>query len=252
MINFFRKTRKQLADDNKPIKYLRYAIGEILLVVIGILIALQVNNWNEIRKQDIKRNFYLSSLLGDLNENAAYIQKRNTAIRADLQKLQDIGKRVGSPKATIDTVTKIAREEVSLFYYGFTQLNENTYQTLKSTGHVEYLEPWLQEELQHLNFMHNDLIDVSNSMGADHSQVLIEFLKTYPLNKTGHIISSELADHVLKNLLNSQKISFLNSLLWIKGGAYYSVLRRSEPLEEKTIWLADTLKVIYPFLKNQN
>jgi len=50
MINFFRKIRKQLADDNKPLKYMRYAIGEIVLVVIGILIALSINNWNEDRK----------------------------------------------------------------------------------------------------------------------------------------------------------------------------------------------------------
>ncbi len=50
MINFFRKTRKQLANDNKPLKYFRYAIGEIILVVIGILIALSINNWNEDRK----------------------------------------------------------------------------------------------------------------------------------------------------------------------------------------------------------
>ena len=46
MIGFFRKIRKKLADDNKPLKYARYAIGEIVLVVIGILIALSINNWN--------------------------------------------------------------------------------------------------------------------------------------------------------------------------------------------------------------
>jgi hypothetical protein len=50
MIPFFRKIRKKLADDNKPMKYMRYAIGEILLVVVGILIALSINNWNEERK----------------------------------------------------------------------------------------------------------------------------------------------------------------------------------------------------------
>ncbi|HEX9827837.1 MAG TPA: DUF6090 family protein, partial [Flavobacteriaceae bacterium] len=58
MINFFRKIRHQLANENLPVrqagkfqKYFWYAFGEILLVVIGILIALQVNNWNEQRKQ---------------------------------------------------------------------------------------------------------------------------------------------------------------------------------------------------------
>jgi hypothetical protein len=54
MINFFRKIRKKMADDNRPLKYIRYAIGEIVLVVIGILIALQVNNWNENRKQKVR------------------------------------------------------------------------------------------------------------------------------------------------------------------------------------------------------
>lgn len=52
MLNFFRKKRKILADDNKLLKYLRYAIGEIVLVMIGILLALQVNIWNESRKQN--------------------------------------------------------------------------------------------------------------------------------------------------------------------------------------------------------
>jgi len=50
MIRFFRNIRQKLAAENKVMAYLRYAIGEILLVVIGILIALQINNWNEHRK----------------------------------------------------------------------------------------------------------------------------------------------------------------------------------------------------------
>ena len=62
MINFFRKTRKKLADDNKPLKYLRYAIGEIVLVVIGILIALQINNWNEGRKDRVLEKKLLENL----------------------------------------------------------------------------------------------------------------------------------------------------------------------------------------------
>lgn len=46
MIKFFRKIRRQLLSENKFNRYFKYAIGEIILVVIGILIALQINNWN--------------------------------------------------------------------------------------------------------------------------------------------------------------------------------------------------------------
>lgn len=50
MIKFFRKIRQRLVTENKFSKYLLYAIGEIVLVMIGILLALQVNNWNENNK----------------------------------------------------------------------------------------------------------------------------------------------------------------------------------------------------------
>jgi len=52
MITFFRHIRKDLMEKNKTGKYLKYAIGEIILVVIGILIALQINNWNESKKTE--------------------------------------------------------------------------------------------------------------------------------------------------------------------------------------------------------
>jgi len=60
MIKIFRKFRQKLLQQNKIGSYLKYAIGEIFLVVIGILIALQVNNWNEQRKsREAETNFML-------------------------------------------------------------------------------------------------------------------------------------------------------------------------------------------------
>ncbi|MEW4925770.1 DUF6090 family protein [Algibacter sp. 2305UL17-15] len=56
MIKFFRKIRQKLLSENRFRKYLLYAVGEIVLVVIGILIALQINNWNQnkvTRKKEI-------------------------------------------------------------------------------------------------------------------------------------------------------------------------------------------------------
>ncbi|WP_319480943.1 DUF6090 family protein [uncultured Draconibacterium sp.] len=59
MIRFFRKIRLKLLSENKIRQYLKYAIGEIVLVVIGILIAVQINNWNQSRKDDQILNEYL-------------------------------------------------------------------------------------------------------------------------------------------------------------------------------------------------
>lgn len=90
MIPFFRKIRNlpadkagKMADDNRPLKpawpaarYMRYAIGEIALVVIGILIALQINNWNEGRKERVLEKKYLESLLIDLNRDRIQLSWR--------------------------------------------------------------------------------------------------------------------------------------------------------------------------------
>jgi len=69
MINLFRNIRRKLADDNKPIKYARYAIGEIALVVIGILIALSINNWKEKRLDRMEEKNILHNLHSEFQEN---------------------------------------------------------------------------------------------------------------------------------------------------------------------------------------
>ncbi|MCK0178875.1 DUF6090 family protein [Flavobacteriaceae bacterium S0862] len=69
MIKFFRKIRYNLMSENKTGKYFKYAIGEIILVVIGILIALQINNWNEARKaKNVEKQIYIKMLV-DIKEN---------------------------------------------------------------------------------------------------------------------------------------------------------------------------------------
>lgn len=67
MIPFFRKIRKKLADDNRLFKYSRYAVGEIVLVVFGILIALYINNWNEQRKLNAQFKVTLELLYNSIN-----------------------------------------------------------------------------------------------------------------------------------------------------------------------------------------
>ena len=74
MIKYFRHIRQQLLTENKFSKYLLYAIGEIVLVVIGILIALQINNWNEWRKDREKEKIILSDLADNIKINIQSLQ----------------------------------------------------------------------------------------------------------------------------------------------------------------------------------
>ena len=69
MIKFFRRIRQKLLTENKVSKYLLYAIGEIVLVVIGILIALTINNWNEFNKERKQERKVLTELLTSLEHN---------------------------------------------------------------------------------------------------------------------------------------------------------------------------------------
>ncbi len=66
MLKFFRRIRQELLSENHYSKYLLYAAGEILLVMIGILLALQVNNWNEGRKNRIEEKYFLSKFKSNL------------------------------------------------------------------------------------------------------------------------------------------------------------------------------------------
>ncbi|WP_273567484.1 DUF6090 family protein [Maribacter halichondriae] len=74
MIKFFRKIRQNLLSEGKTGKYLKYAIGEILLVIIGILIALQINNWNDIRIERKELNIALHAMIEELNENLQFLE----------------------------------------------------------------------------------------------------------------------------------------------------------------------------------
>jgi len=69
MIRFFRNIRKSLVKDGKFTQYITYALGEVLLVMIGILLALQVNNWNEQRKSDEMMLGRVKALMKDLEHN---------------------------------------------------------------------------------------------------------------------------------------------------------------------------------------
>ena len=90
MIKFFRKIRYNLMETGKTGKYLKYAIGEIVLVMIGILLALQVNNWNEERKTRQKEQKILLELKDNLEESLQSFQYRRNVTHREIRMIDRI------------------------------------------------------------------------------------------------------------------------------------------------------------------
>ena len=80
MIKLFRKIRQKLLSENKFSKYFIYAFGEIILVVIGILIALQINNWNEQRKLEQQESTYYCKIKEDISSDLFNIQRSKKSL----------------------------------------------------------------------------------------------------------------------------------------------------------------------------
>jgi hypothetical protein len=131
MIKFFRKIRQKLLSDNKFSKYLVYAIGEIVLVVIGILIALQINNWNEANKNREKEALLLTEMKSNLNEDRKDLEYN---IHNNQQRIEynEVIKTVIEEKIPYSDTLKPYFGNI----FGNFQLSENTstWENLKSVG----------------------------------------------------------------------------------------------------------------------
>jgi hypothetical protein len=87
MIKFFRKIRQNMLMENKTGTYFKYAFGEIILVVLGILIALQVSNWNQLRVEQNSMNAYYAKLANTLEDDIKELRESNDFLNSNGDKL---------------------------------------------------------------------------------------------------------------------------------------------------------------------
>ena len=138
MIKFFRKIRQRLLDEGKLAKYLAYAIGEILLVVIGILIALQINNWNEARKSTRQEALYLKRLLSESRENLITFEKNLGDLERDVESIETLSDALTGSDVADATLITAAND-----YFGYGSIypiftsSKSTFDDLASTGNLK-------------------------------------------------------------------------------------------------------------------
>jgi hypothetical protein len=156
MIPFFRKIRKKLADDNKPLKYTRYAIGEIVLVVIGILIALSINNWNEKRISRNKEVKYFEGIKSDLLADIISLDNHLKTRANKIESARDIIEHIeGKP---IDDYVELNNKIFDIVASSHFKETNITFDELKSSGNLNIISN---------DFIKNTLLELQSLYGTN-------------------------------------------------------------------------------------
>jgi hypothetical protein len=195
MIKFFRNIRKSLLVEGKTGKYLKYAIGEIILVVIGILIALSINNWNENRKTEIKIKNSLLALQSDLIIDTLLIHEYLPEVDYQYNLNQSLRARVAKPGATVDTLLNIVRHEFNPNWSNTIVYNTNAYNSINTLGLMENLTDSLKDDIKnYYNTKLNFKVAIESITEGYKSKVSL-YVDTYtfgstPLHDQGPLIDS--------------------------------------------------------------
>ena len=181
MIKFFRRIRYNLMETGKTGKYFKYAIGEIVLVVIGILIALQINNWNQERLQQQSELKFLKGIQAEFKLNKDYLIN---SIKMNQEGLKT-GKEIMSlMNQDVEILKSINIDSLlfQIFEYGGFEISENTILEVMQVGQLQNLEndqlksfilEWSQQKIK---------IDRNRITLTEKSDYLVRYLMTrYPL-----------------------------------------------------------------------
>ena len=139
MIKFFRKIRQRLLSENKFSRYLLYAIGEIILVVIGILIALQINTWNQARKDSITERAYYNRFLEDVLLDEALVINQIEQTKLRLKSANQLIHELQSSDSNMPKIAQALRGSVSRGNFVL-KPTQTTYEDVKSSGNVQLIK----------------------------------------------------------------------------------------------------------------
>ena len=234
MIKFFRKIRQNLLMENKTGKYFKYAIGEIVLVVIGILIALQINNWNEDSKLAKQETIIIQNLLGNLKQakiqSNSYIEQENQLVKSLILALG-----INPDQTRNDKISWTNTEFYKLMWDFETAVPViNTYSDIKNTGELSTIKNKNIRE----NFTDLELkIESLNSQVADRltvQQLRIDEIGINEINFIPLLQNLKTKISITDEITNDYKLILANpktrNLLAIKLDLTYTTLNKREGL----------------------
>ena len=194
-------------ETGKTGKYFKYAIGEIVLVVIGILIALSINNWNENRKTEIKIKNSLVALRGDLIQDTILIKERLPFINKQYNLNESLRARVAKPNATVDTLIRIMRFEFNPNWVVQIPYNTNTYISLIQTGLIENLSDSLKATIKKFYNTKASLMDRVGKTTNDYQGKVTSYVNTYTFGVTKIHDQGALIDSLIWNNIDNSHVA---------------------------------------------
>lgn len=180
MIKIFRNIRRKLFQENRFIHYLLYALGEIILVVIGILIALKVNTWNQQRLENRAKETYSKSLLVDLKTDSIQLQSDIQQLKVTLHTLAGQYQRLSSKNATLDTLAKIVNKEFDPAFVRPRELSSNTYLTLISTGDISFFNSAETQTIQQYYGRKEEIAEIQYEQIRLYQSMFSQFMAQIP------------------------------------------------------------------------
>ena len=243
MIKFFRRIRQQLLTENPPdgragkfSKYLLYAIGEIILVVIGILIALQINNWNQNRLTQKKSFEFHMRLAEELETIANRLESdRNIAIQLVeyIGKSVDILEKRRFSEGSTDTINYTLQ---NFFKYEKIKSKLNTIEEMKSTGQLGLI---YNDDLKNKIYKYSSDLERTSQIYEQGSDILnnFEVFDKYVTIK----LTGPLQNQIKYNINDLANDKYLINKLSRYGFFWQTKSYFSGELEKSTIELRDAI-----------
>jgi len=206
MLKFFRKIRRNLLSEGKSGTYFKYALGEVFLVVIGILIALQINNWNENRKQLKQQYFLFQQLLSDAKADSVFFTNRLEGLAILDSTLISIRKLEDNPNYDILSINTNGTGNVlpmNSFRYESNLLNNNedVYKEL-SNFEIKSMFREYRAKYSYVNNSYNVLNDMLVSVDLSKSKLYYKELRDNKTNRSRDALMVIYKDKDLQSLVD--------------------------------------------------
>ena len=157
-----------------------YAIGEIVLIVIGIWLALQLNNWNEERKNKLEAREIIEVLINDLKKDSLMLEEYIVLVDSLRGQTSNWLARLDQESTNNETIIKIV-QEFDPRYDNILSFNDNTYQSILSSGKLALLGTDIQNKL--LEVKNWQAISLDNINTRQYSEYIKEYTNRYPLGQ---------------------------------------------------------------------